>query len=446
MSNAIAKANAISAKKNKHVQLLTLGRDMKCPRTGEVLFRNGREIREAQFYLRRAWAHTLLHIMKREIGIPWSQIQDFSGRTRQSWINVTNAMYLSPEQALDREQFGSFRPVTNNFIKRVTETLEADDRRFRLYTENFVDAWLLGLETNWNNGHQQRFTRERLGSPERVWGDFPDGQPHPIPAHFDAKWTEFSEWCQMELSEDTMFAIKSEVEGNPKLVDCFPLLEVNDDRDGQMFAWEYMIDLERTVFGDPDPDTGKPDERAVLNFNMWLHTSEHSPEEEEWKMADVERWKQEEKEYTKEQIQDMAQLDILDQYQAHVMILELERKELQEHMDASQERDDDEWETQIQETHEGYDNRPSYDEITGKKTKDSQSSSHFLLPQESVKPTNLTDVQSVKPVSLTFDIDPKFLSENLNGKVEFRVAIKYKQGLKVGHSIEVKGWTQSDQD
>ena len=155
LSRAIAKDNAIKAKKNRHVQWLTLGRDMKCPRTGEVLFKNGQEIREAQFYLRRAWAHTLLHIMREEIGIPWSQIQDFSGRTRQSWLNVVNAMYLSNEQARDREQFGSFRPVTDGFIRRVTETLEAEDRNVRLYTNYFVDAWLLGLEVDWNNNHQQ---------------------------------------------------------------------------------------------------------------------------------------------------------------------------------------------------------------------------------------------------------------------------------------------------
>jgi len=391
---------------NKHVQQLTLSRDMKCPRTGEILFKTKDEIREAQFYLRRAWAHTILHIMRDRIGIPARGIQDFSGRTRQSWNMVVNAMYLTPEQSKDREQFGAWKPVTDGFIRNVTETLEGEDRNFRIYTESFVQCWLLGMEVDWNNNHQQRFTINRLGSPVINLSILK------VPDYLDAHATDFTMFCHVELSDDTIFAIKSEEDKLPKLLDPFPLLEVNDRFIGEESVWDYVCELERIVFGDPDPVTEEPDPRAVNTFNMWLHTSEHSPKQDEWKMASIKKWTDTGEDYTEQQLREMVDLGLLDQYQAHMLIVEKEKRQSMEEFALGLEEHSDELEIQEQESQ--------------------------ILVSNSSGPIN--------PVTLTFEIDPKFLSVDQSGKVEFNVAIKYRHGMKIGHSIEVKGWSQSNRD
>lgn len=441
VSRSSSNSRGIKSNKNRHVQLLTIGRDMKCPRTGQVLFQTQEEIREAEFYLRRAWAHTILHIVREHEQIPWRNIQDFTGRTRQSWNMVVNAFYLTAEQQRDPETYGRWKPVTDGFIRNVTETLEAEDRKFRLYTEYFVEAWLLGMEVTWNNGHQQRFTRERLGSVELTSDDFLDGQPHVMPDFLDAKWTEHSHFCQTELSENTLFSVRREPKGNPLnddpslLLPDFPLLETNDDAWGQQRVWEYMIELEERIFGDPDPITGEPDKRAVNLHAIWKHTHEESPFVKDQEMADVNKWKESE-ECTKEQIQEMMQLDILDEYQGHMMLLKWEKREYQEEEDAAAEEKMDDMESFAKDIEDDYANRPSRDEILGK-----EKAPPPPTPNTSAALVSRTNMQPITPVNLTFDIDPKFLNDEGVGSVNFKVNIKYKQGMKVGHSIEVVGWT-----
>ncbi len=415
-SKAIARSEAIRAKNNRHVKWLTINRNTKCPRTGEILWKTREELKEAQFHLRRAWAETLLHIMKHEIGISWSKMHEFSGRTRQSWINVTNALWMNEEEREHPEQFGNYRPVTNGFIKNVTNTLEGK-WKYRLYTSTFVDCWLLGLEIDQNNGHQQGFVRNRLETKAITngWGPL------------DVEQTDFSDWAVNNISEPNLFAIRSEGSKMPKLVGAFPLLEVNDDSDGQIFAWEYLLHIEETVFPNVNPKTGEPDIRAVNSHSMWFQTSEHSPLDPERRMADVRKFTEDPHDYTVNQVRDMIEREILDPMQGNEMIQQLERVLKQEEIIADVEAKEDDFDEFSEDLNQFHDDHE-----------------HRLLTEarqrEDEKPTDIqvrkTDATGEDIISLPFEVHPAFLDETLSGSVEFTVKIKYKEGVKVGHMIE----------
>ena len=441
-SRAIARKEAISAKNNRHVKWLTLKMNTLCPITGDKLWNTREELKEAQFFLRRAWAHTLLHIMKEEVDVSWSKMHEFSGRTRQSWINVTNAFWLTEGQRMDSEKYGAYRPVTNGFIKKVSETLEMK-WKYRLYTQAFVDCWMLGLEVDHNNGHQQKFTRDRLGMPELGIEHYPDGQPRKMPPFLDAQWTTFSSWAETSVSEEILFAISTPNERGEdvELLDTFPLLEVDDETEGQVRVWEYLLEVENQAFPHlKNAETGEPDPRAVNAHSMWMQMSEFSPLQPEKRMADVKRFQGDGVEYTPNQIRDMVELNLIDAMQGNQMIQQIERqRKFDEEVNTFEEIQDaqDEWEEDL--------------ELHGKEAE--QKESHLTpIPTEpqilkkadlsvetievKSQDKDMTEMGFLPTVHLPFEVHPAFLDEKMSGEVEFKVRVKYRNGVKVGHAIE----------
>ena len=434
-SRAIARKEAISAKNNRHVKWLTLKMNTVCPITGDKLWTTREELKEAQFFLRRAWAHTLLHIMKEEVDVKWSKMHEFSGRTRQSWINVTNGMWLNEKERSNPADHGNYRPVTNGFIKTVSETLEG--HHFRLYTQAFVECWMLGLEVDWNNGHQQKFTRDRLGFKTLTngWGPF------------GLEQTKFSDRAMEDMSSPTLFAIKDcGASDDPLLMDTFPLLEVDDETEGQVRVWEYILDCEDAVFHLKDAKTGEPDPRAVNAHSMWFQMSEHSPLTEENRMVDLKRFQSDANEYTVNQVRDMIELNLVDPMQGNQMIQDIERQmRVEEEINKVEEIEDE-----IAEFGEDLD---QFDEDL-KQTEQTLQKSLDLTPvptepqilkkadlsvetiEVKSQDKDMTEMGFLPTVHLPFEVHPAFLDEKMSGEVEFKVTVKYRNGVKVGHAIE----------
>lgn len=192
---AIAKAKARALVRNPHVKALTLRQlDLSSGKRN----RPQKELNE--YWLRRMWATQLLHDLKHVLDWSWDEIHDHTGRTKQSWHNVTQGKIPNGQYFLDRYGTtpaisGPGRPKRHNdpdvhhisrtFIAEVTTALE---RVGNVETQLFREAWEQGLRT-YGDGLGQADDpvdrKERRNKVMTIWQSWGwDGADHPNPNHF----------------------------------------------------------------------------------------------------------------------------------------------------------------------------------------------------------------------------------------------------------------------
>lgn len=233
-SYMIAKRKAQSTARNEHVKALTV-------RMGDLP--SGQRGRAQKFlneyWLRRMWATQLLHDMKVELGWDWNVIHDNTGRTKQSWYNVTQGKIPQAEYFLERYNnvvMGSKtvgRPkrhhdpnvheISRTFIAEVTDKLE---RIGNIQTSYFRDAFDQGLVMafpTWDGIENLDTGKERRQFVMTMWQSFVPGvtedeqvaerEPFPL---FRASHTERqASRCRMYLRhmERAIFKDDAQTEG-----------------------------------------------------------------------------------------------------------------------------------------------------------------------------------------------------------------------------------------
>ena len=252
-ARAIAQREAVKAARNHHVEALTVGRNVWW--RGEQI-RLGQEARhELEFHLRRMWAITFLANMKSH-GFNWDGIRKLTGKTRQTWNNVTHSGFVPlhilklPSDSEERREYmdgESYRPVTNSFIRKVTE--ETQKANYTIHTHAFLYACSHGM-TVWENDFLElegddQFVIGRLGA---------DG----VNYFNDAKSDEVSV-CAAIMGPN----------GETKSLEVFPLLGIDDRVLNDHFAHEEAINVELVAYGYANEKTKEPNERAKMALERW---------------------------------------------------------------------------------------------------------------------------------------------------------------------------------
>lgn len=285
-------SEAMKSSRNPHVEELTIGRTAYVK--GLKVTYTREQAHKQQFLLRRMWAITLLDNMRRE-GFKWDGITKLTGKTRQTWDNVTQSGFVEYDianmdfrsheteqstrprrEARDKAMYkAQYRPVTNGFIRNVCESIEAQG--YTVWTWSFRRNFDMGL-TVWNNKMNPRPGREHLPLiQDRIGG------PNPF-AILDQYSFENGRVITAVRSCMTM-----EIEAGGKTTNDgfvwerkaeFPLLDLNDPQVGEHNCWEYHMDIELTVYGYANEKTGEPDPRATTAFEYWKHTQQPPPEDD----------------------------------------------------------------------------------------------------------------------------------------------------------------------
>lgn len=281
-------SEAMKSSRNPHVEELTISRTayvkgMKVTYTRE-------QAHKQQFLVRQMWAITLLANMRRE-GFTWDGIRKLTGKTRQTWDNVTQSGFVEydiahmnfrsheTEQSTRKRRDArdkaikeaEYRPVTNGFIRNVCENIEAEG--YTVWTWSFRRNFDMGL-TVWNNTEKSNHPDDPEILPliqERIGGHKP--------------WRLLDE---MSFENGRVITAVETCEENPTMKgeflwtrkEEFPLLDVQDVQIGQHNCWEYHMDIELTVYGYANEETEEPDPRATTAFEFWKHTF-HGPEEDD---------------------------------------------------------------------------------------------------------------------------------------------------------------------
>jgi len=252
-ARAIAKREAISAARNIHVEWLTVGRSQWL--YGEQRKLNRMEAHELEFHLRRMWAITLLDNMQ-SYGFNWEGIRKLTGKTRQTWNNVTNSGFVpldvlklptDSKRRQDAIAAQRYRPVTNAFIRKVVT--EIQKANYSVHTNALLYAFTHGL-TVWSNDFLDQhgtddWVVDRLGT---------DGLTY----FNDAKDEDVSACCALKGPD-----------GDTVQMDMFPLLGIDDRVVNDHFAHEAVIDVELCAYGYADDKTKQPNERAKMALERW---------------------------------------------------------------------------------------------------------------------------------------------------------------------------------
>lgn len=251
---SIAKREAMKSARNPHVAALTIGRSVWV--RGELVKPSNEERAEMEFHIRRMWAITLLANMQ-DHGFSWEGIRKLTGKTRQTWNNVTSSGYVVDEvlqlptdnpkrqQAIKGQRY---RPVTNGFIRGVCESIEANE--YTVFTKHFARMFTHGL-TVWNNdlilAPRDKYVCERLGKEGREYVDEMSG-----------------------VSESWFTAIET-FDGGIKTLDQMPLLGIDEFSVDQHNVWEYDMDVELAAYGYANEETEEPSPKAKTAHEYWDH-------------------------------------------------------------------------------------------------------------------------------------------------------------------------------
>ena len=265
---ARAVQEAIKSSRNPHVQELTVGqyhmnRGLKVRTTPAA--RHSRE-----WLLRRMWAINLLHCMKAE-GFNWEGIQKLTGKSRQTWYNVTGSGFV-PKEILDLDfdngkrkrhiERESYRPVTNGFIRSVTESIES--RGYSVFTKYFRLVWEVGYTVWEPDGLMTVATISRIGHRlgQTEGRDFVDNS-----STANASWMAAIEGHDGKVVEHPLF----------------PLLWTNVRDSGEVECYLSHVDLEIKAYGYEDEKTRKPNKKATNALAEWnryqIHHDEQFPSE-----------------------------------------------------------------------------------------------------------------------------------------------------------------------
>lgn len=191
----VAKEKSRAMARNVHVRALTVRQSQL-----NVGSRSRPQKELNEYWLRRMWATLLLHDLQNVLDWSWDRIEEHTGRTKQSWHNVTQGKIPDGQYFLDRYSntaaiTGPGRPkrhndpdvyhITRTFIHEVTTELE---RVGNIETELFRDAWDQGMRTyaedlrHVADPDDRKQRRNEVMTIWQSWGV--DGADHPNPNHF----------------------------------------------------------------------------------------------------------------------------------------------------------------------------------------------------------------------------------------------------------------------
>ena len=450
-STNIRQKEAIKSKNNPHVKWLSIDRPLISPHTGKPHLVNRKERREAQFFLRRAWACSILESMKL---MNWDKINKATGRTRNTWKNVTESIYLTRDEhqkllhenkelcnrgtndAKELKDLASqiaevqgrlhmYRPVTDGFIRKVTETLESYN--YVIATDSFVKMYWLGLECFKLGQGQDPYILNRIGDTLKEVDDDGGG----IGQFMDIMMTD---WGDGYNNRGTTFIhCTRSHRGEPVRMDAYPILEVEDRDFGAHKCFHYHETMEGRVFPIIDESTGEPDPRAILSHDIW----EHCQGQEAWEagqsaeppMQDPNVFKDKFDGYTVEQLEDMIQIGILDQGEGLGYINAAKAREYENNMDEVFERED-----AFKEDSE------MLQEIALEAEQEEKVERANKRMNERVKNGIRKKVRVMNrplDLNLSFSLDPEYKPLS-DGKVELKVVLNFKDGKLNGQMIQVK--------
>jgi len=423
--NEIRRRQAVQSKQNPHVKDLTIGRDYATPFDSKPK-RLGREERHRlEFHLRQNWALLLVQNMRDEQGWSWEGIERATGKTRQTWNNVclskcpTKADLTSDDEAVRQKARDGYRPVTDGFIRNVTEKLEGHNYNvFTGYFRNCFDLGLTVLSPRLQVNGVVSMRRDDV-TEDRVWGAEINGvwkerttkggltdtwlinrigdEIHP-PVYDEgyASGKQLISWLLRNEPTDFVFYVKSR-NADGKVVPTYwehgyPLLNTFNEDWGIHSCWEIHCLLEEEVF-DWDGQS-EPDPRAVEIHKHWKHQEEFKgvniPEPPTPTDPNIFKDRPEKPKVTVEDVQRIMKDGGLDEERGNRWIESILK--------------DDNRETKTVEM--------------------------------KVDP-EMAQMGFLSPVALSFDAHPSWLDED--GEVEFKVVISFdKDGNKNGHMIKHK--------
>ena len=251
-ARVIAQREAVKAARNHHVEALTVGRNVWW--RGEQMRLSQEARHELEFHLRRMWAITFLANMKSH-GFNWEGIRKLTGKTRQTWNNVTHSGFVPlhilklPSDSEERREYmdeESYRPVTNSFIRKVTE--ETQKAKYTIHTHAFVYACSHGM-TVWENDFL-----ELEGDDQFVIGRLGDDGVN----YFNDAKSDGSVVCAAIMGPN----------GETKPLEVFPLLGIDAREINDHFAHEETINVELVAHGFND-ETKEPNPKAKIALEEW---------------------------------------------------------------------------------------------------------------------------------------------------------------------------------
>lgn len=446
-AKAIARREAIKSAKNPHVVALTIPKRYKTPLHDEMQILSEEERHLMQFHLRQMWAVQLVQNMKEGQGWEWEGIVEVTGKSRQTWNNVCLSKFSTLAELGGKngeEAREGYRPVSNGFIRSVTEKIESYN--WSVFTGYFRNVWDLGLcvmspearimGVDAPRGQVSRWTLDRIG--DQV---IKDSTVH----HHYGDGKEIRKWIDSKTPSHFVSYVKGpDADGKvgPQFYQYadggYPLLDCYDEDWGSHNCWEAHIGVEELVFDVIDEETQEPDPRAREWHKQWEHERSYADHMEEIperpKPADPDVFK------TKPTKPDVQEDDIKIpkvKGDAGVKVMEKIAENLQRDLERSTQRQLDQMREWAE--HQGMNWEKLKDWI---ENGDRKGSDFVIKNDEGETKTievkvnsDMQDMGFLPRVHLPFDVHPSWLDED--GEVEFKVVISFdKNGVKDGSMIK----------
>ena len=465
---------------NTHVVALTIPSRYKTPLHDDFIVLSDEARHAMQFHLRQMWAITLVQNMKEGQGWDWEGITKVTGKSRQAWNYACFSKFSTLAELNDsvygEEARSGYRPVSSAFIRSVTEKIETYN--WTVFTKHFRSVWDLGLcvlvpsgsimGADVSRGSVSKWTLDRIGD---TYLTPTDDEEMMDQGHQNyRKGKEIISWINLNEPTQFVYYIKgkdSHGDLGPQYYQYasggYPLLDCYDFQWGRHNCWEAHCVVESMVFDVINAETGEPDPRAKEWHKEWEQEQLYKEASDQWveppKPADPAAFKSKPKDPAL--IIDDLDWDAPD-------VGDKMKEKLEEKLEEKKENWMRTQLTKLFEHRDGFDIDQMMEWInTGQsvaeatKGKDHEHVEIVKVDPETRSETNtimdkinLLDLKTatppsdpqgdyLPPVVLNFDqIDRKFLSEDGTGKIEFSAVIKYRHGMKVGHSIEIKGWSE----
>lgn len=224
------------------------------------------EQHEQQFLLRRMWALQMLHWMRWQMGWNWDQVASNTGKTRQTWNGIAGSRYLSEKEYKKKRntitvgraneaykaEFRQYRPVSDTFIRKVTETLRLLD--YSINTPAFRYCFDNGMTVFDQNPlcavkpEEEAVLLKRLGvNGKQIVNIDEIGDVHTV-----VRIADTDDW---------------------EVIDGFPMI-ARDSTIGNLLTHDYVRAFEIARYGYVDEETAEPDPRAHFAHDEWKRQRE----------------------------------------------------------------------------------------------------------------------------------------------------------------------------
>lgn len=244
--------------RDSHVRALTVGSTVRF--RGKEFEANEEQRHLLTFHLRQMWVATLVENLIDEVGNNWVDIRAVTGKTRQSFGNLTRSGYVTkeivdlPHDSRERaEAFktSKYRPVSNAFIRSVCHELEKEG--YVIMTNKFREAFDIGLTVGRFDvmegfGAGSEWIRRRMG----------------------ANWFDFV-FDHLGIGRDTevLSCIRNEKTNEIHEFRAFPMVRKSSHEQAILVADEALADIELLAFDYADEETLRPNDQCRYALERW---------------------------------------------------------------------------------------------------------------------------------------------------------------------------------